>query len=258
MSLSFDGQLVTEADHNGCTAGDRLRDLAWGGWCDKLGISAWGSRAILNSNGYVDFLPDRHTGIVDLHPDYKWGGWFHEELANWIEKGRDGLKPTSALRFLLSELGGIHLEDRGNGLSDRLWLRTGALCMVASPFSMGYLAVRAWVYECPACQPCPEYCDPEDLRYEVEDIHPDWPRSIRESGTLFIPEPDHPIRKKVNERPSVTVVRCPPNMEIVDRALAEAGVETLAEALDNDPNDCDCSADIKGVLCDECEKGENS
>ena len=31
-----------------------------------------------------------------------------------------------------------------------------------------------------------------------------------------------------------------------------------AQAPDNDPNECDCSADIKGVLCDECEKGENS
>ena len=115
------------------------RSVAWGGYVDPACSYAYGARTILNQD-HLDFLPDRHSGIVEFE-------------ANSID--RDNLESFlignpeyadgwgKANRKMSSLIGAMTVWGSD---SDRFWLRFKRFVIMGSPnASYGYFYLKAWI-----------------------------------------------------------------------------------------------------------------
>lgn len=114
------------------------RSVAWGGYVDPACSYAYGSRCILEKN-CLDFLPDRHSGIVEFEAN----SVDRDNLESFLigNGGKDGW--GKANRKMSNLIGAL---DVWGSDSDRFWLRFKRFVIMGSPnASHGYFYLKAWV-----------------------------------------------------------------------------------------------------------------
>ena len=125
------------------------RSVEWGGSVDPACSYAYGSRCILVKNG-LDFLPDRHSGIVEFEAN----SVDRDNLESFLigNGGEDGWgKANTKMSSLIGALD-VWGSDR-----DRFWLRFKRFVIMGSPSaSYGYFYLKAWIMPTEDLAPLPE------------------------------------------------------------------------------------------------------